>query len=59
MEQEEQEFLHKVRNYVPKKSFLELQKISLNIEPENDVFLSAVEKIRREQDSKAKDFERR
>lgn len=59
LEPEEQSFLQRVKNFTPKKSFLELQKIALNLEPENDVFLSAVERMRREQEEKGREAERR
>jgi len=36
-----------------------MQKISLNAEPANDMFLTAIEKIRKEQETKAKDEQRR
>jgi hypothetical protein len=33
LEAEEQDFLNRVHNFTPKKSFLEMQRISLNVEP--------------------------
>jgi hypothetical protein len=36
-----------VRNFVPKKSFLEMQKIASNVEAASDTFLTAIEKIRK------------
>lgn len=51
--------MERIHNFAPKKSFLEMQKISMNLEPENDAFLSAVEKIRKEQETKQEDERRR
>lgn len=59
MEEEEQSFMKRIHNFAPKKSFLELQKIAMNLEPENDLFLSAIGKIRKEQDTKQKEEKKR
>lgn len=53
MEADEREFIKKIKNFTPKKSFLELQKVTLNVEPETDPFLCAIEKIRKEQGNRA------
>ena len=49
MEEDEAQFLEKIRNFNPKKSFLELQRITQEKQSENDNFLAAIEKIRKQQ----------
>ena len=44
--------MNRIHNYVPKQSFLQLQKSQLCLENENDPFLAAVEKIKKEQEDK-------
>ena len=46
--------MNRIHNYVPKQSFLQLQKTQLMAENENDPFLTAVEKIKREQEERRK-----
>lgn len=52
LEDEEQSFLERIRNFTPKKCFLEIQKVSVNDDVESDAFLGAVAKMRKEQHSK-------
>jgi hypothetical protein len=51
--------LQRVHNFAPKKSFLELHKLAAIPETESDPFLTAIDKIRKEQQAKEKDERRR
>ena len=59
LEPEEQNFLERIKQFTPKKSFLELQKTAVNEDPSNDPFLSALARMRAEQESKAKEERRK
>lgn len=44
--------MNRIHNYVPKQSFLQLQRTQILKENESDPFLLALEKIKKEQEDK-------